>query len=167
MEEDILQQLGAAPEETGEDTEEIKVEGKKKTSSKPIDDEVLQSMMANGDNTAGMFEPNESEVTDKDEKLHQDQDKKAKLKTKGDAKPSDKYVTEFQKDMQKNPENYYIDTPKGKMTIKEAKDQGYDPVTHRFRKKQGDPKKEEELLSQVNEKIERELSVCLIHHRLG
>lgn len=151
MNEDILNQLGKPSEEP---TEEIKVEDKKKSSGKPLDDEVIASMMANGDNTKGMFEPDESEVVDKDkkEKLHEDQDKEVKLKTRGDAKPSDKYMTEFQKDMQKNPEDYFINTPKGKMSLKEAKEKGYDPVTHRFRKKTIDSKKEEELLSQVNEK---------------
>ena len=151
MNEDILNQLGQSSEEP---TEEIKVDDKKKSSGKPLDDEVIASMMANGDNTKGMFEPDESEVVDKNkkEKLHEDQDKEVKLKTRGDAKPSDKYMTEFQKDMQKNPEDYFINTPKGKMSLKEAKEKGYDPVTHRFRKKTIDSKKEEELLSQVNEK---------------
>ena len=153
MAEDILQQLGQSGEtQPSEELDEIKVPDKKKSSNKPLDDEILQSMMANGDNTKGMFEPDESEVKDKDEKLHEDQDKDAKLKSKGDAVPSKKYEKEFQKDMIKNPENYYIDTPKGRMTIKEAQEQGYDPVTHRFRNKQRNIAREEELLSQVNEK---------------
>ena len=54
--------------------------------------------------------------------------------------------------MQKNPEDYFINTPKGKMSLKEAREKGYDPITHRFRKKTVDSKREEELLSQVNEK---------------
>ena len=152
MAEDILQQLGQTGDvQPSEELDEIKIPDKKKSSSKPLDDEVLQSMMANGDNTKGMFEPDESEVKDKDEKLHEDQDKEAKLKTKGEAIPSKKYEKEFQKDMIKNPENYYIDTPKGRMSIKEAQEQGYDPVTHRFRAKQRNSAKEEELLSQVND----------------
>lgn len=151
MNEDILNQLGQPSEVPEEDTE-IKVEDKKKSSGKALDDEVIASMMANGDNTRGMFEPKESEVKDKDKKLHEDQDEKVKLKTKGDAKPSDKYLTEFQKDMQKNPEDYFINTPKGKMSLKEAREKGYDPTTHRFRKKGPDKKREEELLSQVNDK---------------
>lgn len=152
MAEDILQQLGQPGNtQPSEELDEIKVPDKKKSSKKPIDDEVLQSMMANGDNTKGMFEPDESAVKDKDEKLHEDQDKDVKLKTKGEATPSKKYEKEFQKDMIKNPENYYIDTPKGRMTIKEAQEKGYDPVTHRFREKQRDSAREEELLSQVND----------------
>jgi hypothetical protein len=151
MEEDILQQLGQG--EPTEETPEVKPEEKKKSSGKPLDDEVIASMMANGDNTRGMFEPDESEVVDKDkkEKLHEDPDESVKLKTKGDAKPSDKYATEFQKDMIKNPEKYYINTPKGKMTVKEAHEKGYDPLTKRFRLKKNS-KKEEELLSQLNDK---------------
>ena len=150
MNEDILNQLGQPSEEP---TEEVKVEDKKKSSGKPLDDEVIASMMANGDNTKGMFEPDESEVVDKDkkEKLHEEPDEDVKLKTKGDAKPSDKYATEFQKDMIKNPENYYINTPRGKMTIKEAQEKGYDPTTKRFTGKKNN-KREEQLLSQLNEK---------------
>lgn len=151
MEENILQQLGQ--EVPTEETPEVKSEEKKKSSGKQIDDEVIASLLANGDNTKGMFEPNESEVIDKKkkEKLHEDTDEEAKVKTKGSAKPSEKYKTEFQKDIIKNPENYYINTPKGKMTIKEAQEKGYDPTTKRFTLKKNS-KKEEELLSQLNDK---------------
>lgn len=155
MNEDILNQLGQPSEmpEGEEESTEVKVEDKKKTSSKPLDDEVIASMMANGDNTRGMFEPDESELVDKKkkEKLHQDPDEDVKLKTKGDAKPSDKYAKEFQKDMIKNPQDYYINTPKGKMTVKDAREKGYDPVTKRFRK-QKNSKREQELLGQLNDK---------------
>lgn len=149
MNEDILSQLGQPSEEP---TEEIKVEDKKKSSGKPLDDEVIASMIANGDNTKGMFEPDESEVIDKNkkEKLHEDPDKDVKLKTKGDAKPSDKYATEFQKDMRKNPEKYYINTPKGEMTIKEAMAKGYNPITKRFDNSVAN--KKEDTLSQLNDK---------------
>lgn len=151
MNEDILNQLGQPSEEP---TEEVKVEDKKKSSGKPLDDEVIAAMMANGDNTKGMFEPDESELVDKDkkEKLHEDPDEKVKLKTKGNAKPSEKYATEFQKDMIKNPENYYIDTPKGRITIKEAKEQGYDPVTKRFNLKEKSVKGLKKVTDQLNDK---------------
>ena len=150
MNEDILNQLGQ-PSETPEDDEstELKFDEKKKKSKTAIDDEVIASMMANGDNTKGMFKPDESEVTDKDEKLHEDPDEEVKLKTKGEAKPSKKYETEFQKDMIKNPENYYINTPKGKMTIKEAIQKGYNPITKRFNNESTD--KKEQVLSQLND----------------
>ena len=164
MEEDILQQLGQG--DPTEETPEVKPEEKKKSSGKPLDDEVIASMMANGDNTKGMFEPNESEVKDKDEKLHEDQDKSVKLKTKGDAKPSDKYKTEFQKDMMKNPENYYINTPKGKMTIKEAQEKGYDPTTRRFISKKN-TKKEEELLSQLSDKDRKAVEKLMDPSQVG
>lgn len=151
MNEDILNQLGQ-PSETPEDGEstELKFDEKKKKSKTAIDNEVIASMMANGDNTKGMFEPDESEITDKDEKLHEDPDEEIKLKTKGEAKPSKKYETEFQKDMVKNPENYYINTPRGKMTIKEAMQKGYDPLTKRFN--DGGINKKDEMLSQLNDK---------------
>ena len=147
MNEDILNQLGQPSEEP---TDEVKVEDKKKSSGKQIDDSIIASMIANGDNTKGMFEPDESEVTDKEDKLHEETDEDAKLKTKGDAKPSEKYATEFQKDMLENPEDYYINTPKGKMSIKEALQKGYDPVTKRFNNQAN--KKKEETLAMLNDK---------------
>lgn len=164
MNEDILNQLGQPSEEP---TEEVKVEDKKKSSSKPLDDEVIASMMANGDNTRGMFEPDESEVVDKDkkEKLHEEPDEDAKLKTKGDAKPSDKYKDKFKEDMVKNPDKYFVDTPKGRMSIKEAKEQGFDPTTRRFKKKQNNSR--EEMLSQVNEKDQEAIRKLMDPSQLG
>jgi hypothetical protein len=147
MNEDILNQLGTSSEEP---TEEVKIPDKKKSTGKQIDDEVIASMIANGDNTDGMFTPDESEVTDEDEDLHEEIDEDAKLKTKGEAKPSEKYATEFQKDLIKNPENYMINTPKGEMTVKEAIQAGYDPITKRFNNEA--LKKKEDTLNQLNDK---------------
>lgn len=165
MEEDILQQLGQG--EPTEETPEVKPEEKKKSSGKPLDDEVIASMMANGDNTRGMFEPDESEVIDKDkkEKKHEDQDDSAKLKTRGDAKPSDKYKDKFKEDMMKNPEKYFIDTPKGRMSIKEAKEQGYDPVTKRFKNRANNQR--EAMLSQVNDKDQEAIRKLMDPSQLG
>lgn len=166
MNEDILNQLGQ-PSETPEDGEstELKFDEKKKKSKNAIDDEIIASMMANGDNTKGMFEPDESEVTDKDEKLHEDPDKEAKLKTKGEAKPSDKYKDKFKEDMVKNPDKYFVDTPKGQMSIKEAKEQGYDPVTRRFKKKKDNSR--EAMLSEVNEKDQEAMRKLMDPSQLG
>ena len=166
MNEDILNQLGQ-PSETPEDGEstELKFDEKKKKSKTAIDDEVIASMIANGDNTKGMFEPDESEVTDKDEKLHEDPDKDAKLKTKGEAKPSDKYKDKFKEDMVKNPDKYFVDTPKGQMSIKEAKEQGYDPVTRRFKKKKDNSR--EAMLSEVNEKDQEAMRKLMDPSQLG
>ena len=166
MNEDILNQLGQ-PSETPEDGEstELKFDEKKKKSKTAIDDEVIASMMANGDNTKGMFEPDESEVTDKDEKLHEDPNKEAKLKTKGEAKPSDKYKDKFKEDMVKNPDKYFVDTPKGQMSIKEAKEQGYDPVTRRFKKKKDNSR--EAMLSEVNEKDQEAMRKLMDPSQLG
>lgn len=163
MAEDILNQLGGLPNE--EPAEEVKVPDKKKSSGKPLDDEVIASMMANGDNTRGMFEPNESEIKDKDEKIHEDPDEEVKLKTKGDAKPSKKYETEFQKDMIKNPENYYINTPKGKMTIKEAMQAGYNPITKMFNN--SSKKKREDILNQLNDKDKAAIEKLMDPSQLG
>lgn len=163
MAEDILDQLGGLPDK--EPTEE-KVENKK-DSKQVIDDEVIASMMANGDNTRGMFEPDESEVVDKDkkEKLHEDQDKDVKLKTKSEAKPSDKYKDKFKEDMVKNPDKYFVDTPKGRMSIKEAKEQGFDPTTRRFKKKKDNSR--EEMLSQVNDKDQEAIRKLMDPSQLG
>lgn len=155
MNEEILNQLGLPNEDEEETTSksEDKEKEKKKPSKKTIEDDAILSMIANGDNTKGMFEPDEDEVVDKDknEKLHQDVDEDAKIKIRGDAKPSDKYAEKFQEDMIKNPQDYMVNTPKGKMTLKEAREKGYDPITKRFRKKTN-TKREQELLAQLNEK---------------
>lgn len=155
MNEEILNQLGLPNEDEEETTSksEDKDKEKKKPSKKTIEDDAILSMIANGDNTKGMFEPDEDEVVDKDknEKLHQDVDEDAKIKIRGDAKPSDKYAEKFQEDMIKNPQDYMVNTPKGKMTLKEAREKGYDPITKRFRKKTN-TKREQELLAQLNEK---------------
>lgn len=165
MDEDILNQLGQ--EAPTEQPDEIKVPEKKKSSGKQLDDELLQQMLMNGDNTKGMFEPDEKELLDKDEKAHEEPTDKVKLKAKGEAKPSEKYEKEFQKDMIKNPENYYIDTPKGRMTIKEAQEQGYDPLTHRFNRNKQNKQREEELLSQVNEKDREGIKAMLDPKNVG
>ena len=155
MNEEILSQLGLPNEDEEETTSksEDKDKEKKKLSKKTIEDDAILSMIANGDNTKGMFEPDEDEVVDKDKnkKLHQDVDEDAKIKIRGDAKPSDKYAEKFQEDMIKNPQDYMVNTPKGKMTLKEAREKGYDPITKRFRK-QSNSKREQELLAQLNEK---------------
>lgn len=155
MNEEILGQLGLPNEDEEETTSksEDKDKEKKKPSKKTIEDDAILSMIANGDNTKGMFEPDEDEVVDKDknEKLHQDVDEDAKIKIRGDAKPSDKYAEKFQEDMMKNPQDYMVNTPKGKMTLKEAREKGYDPITKRFRKRTNS-KREQELLAQLNEK---------------
>lgn len=157
MNEEILGQLGLPNEDEEETTskseDKDKEKEKKKPSKKTIEDDAILSMIANGDNTKGMFEPDEDEVVDKDknEKLHQDVDEDAKIKIRGDAKPSDKYAEKFQEDMMKNPQDYMVNTPKGKMTLKEAREKGYDPITKRFRKKTNS-KREQELLAQLNEK---------------
>lgn len=152
---DILNQLGKttdATEETLEEPVERETQPKNKT-GKTLDEELIASMLLNGDNTQGMFEPKQEELVDtkKKEKLHEETDKDAKIKTKGAVKPSDKYAEEFQKDMQKNPDKYYVNTPRGQMTIQEAKNKGYDPLTKRFNRNSNNAR-EQELLAQLNDK---------------
>lgn len=142
-EEDILEQLG---------TEEKTSAKPKQTNKAPIDDEIIASMMANGDNTNGLFQPDEDEVVNKDKKeqLHKDQDDAVKLKTKGNAVPSEKYAEKFQHDMLQNPDKYFIETPKGRMSVKEAREKGYDPTTKRFNRNRNNAR-EQELLAQLND----------------
>lgn len=156
MNEDILAQLGQGQPEAPtaeEPKEEIKYKDKKKSSGKQIEEDVLNDLLMNGDNTKGMITPSEKdrEKDNDGSKLHEDPDEKAKPKFKGNAKPSKKYETEFQKDMMKNPDKYFINTPKGEMTIKEAMEQGYDPVTHRFNLKQKQEAELDAKLADLNE----------------
>lgn len=170
MNEDILGQLGQGqPAPAEEPKEEIKYKDRKKSSGKQIDDEVLNDLLMNGDNTKGMITPSEKErkKTNNDEELHEDVDEKAKLKGKGAAKPSEKYSTEFQKDMMKNPDKYFINTPKGKMTIKEAMEQGYDPVTHRFNVKQKQAERLDEELKDLNDSDKAAIKKLLDPQQVG
>jgi hypothetical protein len=152
MNEDILTQLGQGqPEAPAEEPkDEIKYEDKKASSGKKIDDEVLRELVANGDNTKGMFEPKDKEK-DGEEQSHQEVDEKAKIKGKGNAKPSDKYTDEFKRDMDLHPEKYYVNTPRGKMSLKEAEEKGYDPVTHRFNKHKKTKQRLDKMMSEVND----------------
>jgi hypothetical protein len=154
MNEDILAQLGQGqPAPAEEPKEEIKYKDKKKSSGKQIDDEVLNDLLMNGDNTKGMITPSEKErkKANDDEELHKEPDEEAKIEVKGSAKPSKKYETEFQKDMMKNPEEYFINTPKGEMSVKEAMEQGYDPITHRFNLKEQSKNNLDEQLKDLND----------------
>lgn len=155
MNEDILTQLGQGqPEAPAEEPkEEIKYEEQKKSSGKKIEDDLLNELLMNGDNSKGMITPSEKDrkKANDDEELHEEADPKTKLKGKGEAKPSDKYATKFQEDMLKHPENYEVNTPKGKMSIKEAQEKGYDPVTRRFTRNKPS-KKEQDLMNQLNDK---------------
>lgn len=154
MNEDILAQLGQGqPAPAEEPKEEIKYKDKKKSSGKQIDDEVLNDLLMNGDNTKGMITPSEKDrkKANDEEELHEEPDEKAAMKVKSNAKPSQKYESEFQKDMMKNPDKYFINTPRGEMTIKEAMEQGYDPVTHRFNLKKNQEAELDAQLTDLNE----------------
>ena len=77
----------------------------------------------------------------------------------------DKYKDKFKEDMVKNPDKYFVDTPKGRMSIKEAKEQGFDPTTKRFKKKKDNSR--EEMLSQVNEKDQEAIRKLMDPSQLG
>lgn len=170
MNEDILAQLGQgqpAPEESAEEPkDEIKYKDKKKSSGKKIEDDVLTDILMNGDNTKGMITPSEKDrkKANDEEELHEEPDEGAKLKGKGTAKPSDKYSTEFQKDIMKNPENYTIETPRGTMTVKEAQEKGYNPLTRRFKKENT---KAKETLDMLNDKDKAAVESLFDPSKLG
>lgn len=170
MNEDILAQLGQGqPAPAEEPKEEIKYKDKKKSSGKKIEDDILNDLLMNGDNSKGMVTPSEKDrkKANEDNELHEDVDEKAKLKGKGAAKPSEKYSTEFQKDMMKNPDKYFINTPRGKMTIKEAIEQGYDPITHRFNVKQKQAERLDEELKDLNDSDKNAIKKLLDPQQVG
>lgn len=170
MNENILAQLGQGqPASAEEPKEEIKYKDKKKSSGKKIEDDILNDLLMNGDNSKGMVTPSEKDrkKANEDNELHEDVDEKAKLKGKGAAKPSEKYSTEFQKDMMKNPDKYFINTPRGKMTIKEAIEQGYDPITHRFNVKQKQAERLDEELKDLNDSDKNAIKKLLDPQQVG
>ncbi len=105
---------------------------KEKTKMEKFDEETIKKMIASGENTLGMFAPNEDEVVDEDEDLHEDVDEDAEVKTKGSPKPEGKYLEQLAEDLLKNPDDYMVETPKGRMTVKEAMLAGYNPETQEF-----------------------------------
>ncbi len=95
--------------------------------SKELDDEVITDMLKTGENTEGMFTPNE-------EGEHEKEDEKAKVKVGKDVKPQGKYKDQFKNDMLKHPNEYKVMTPHGEMTVAEAMRAGFNPITKRFEK---------------------------------
>lgn len=119
-------------------------ESKEKVSS--FDDETFKQILMAGDNTEGLFVPNEDKKEEKENPKHAEVDEDAQIKQGKVGKPKGKYTKNFLKDITKNPEDYKVQTPKGEMTIAEAIRKGYNPITKTFEKeKSADAIKEKHL----------------------
>lgn len=117
---------------------------KKGKESTALDEDTVTEMFKTGENTEGMFTPN-------DEEEHQDEDKKAEVKLGKQVKPSKKYENNFKDDMLKHPDEYKVMTPRGEMTVAEALRAGYNPITKRFEKGHGQDAIRNKHLSGLNE----------------
>ena len=134
-----------------------------KKSASQIDEGTLKEMLMTGDNSGGMFTPNEDEVLDPnlpDDKLHEEVSDKAQVKTGKVTKKFGEYQKKFLVDMKKNPEAYMIDTPEGKMNVAEAIKRGYDPSTKEFTDEPITSKRDKELegLSESDQAIIKQLT---------
>lgn len=106
-----------------------------KKHKRSMNPEILSEMMMTGDNTDGMFEPDPTTVTDKDDVIHEEVDEKAKVKTSGKVeRRGDKYIKLFTEELKENPNEFIIDTPRGKMSINKAMQLGYNPINKKFDK---------------------------------
>jgi hypothetical protein len=128
-----------------------------------LDGDILHEMLMTGDNSGGMFTPNEDEVLNKnipDDKLHEEISDKAQVKTGKVTKKFGEYQKKFLTDMKKNPEAYMIDTPEGKMNVSEAIKRGYDPATKEFTDEPLTSKRDKELegLSESDKAIIKQLT---------
>jgi hypothetical protein len=116
-----------------EASEEVKDKPKVSESAiKELDEETLRHLMMSGDNSEGLFVPEEKE--DKDNPKHEEVHEDAKITQGKTSTLKGKYAKRFKEDISKNPEKYKVQTPRGEMTIAEAMKQGYNPITKRFEK---------------------------------
>jgi hypothetical protein len=146
-------------EALGKDTSEVKTsedtKAKKSGKSKDLpnlNEDILSQIMMTGDNEAGMFAPDEKqpeEELEPGEELHEEQHEDAKLGKIKSVETKDEYKKAMAKDLQKHPDKYTIDTPRGRMTVAEAAKQGFNPETMQFDKSLDE--KNEEALSRLNE----------------
>lgn len=123
---------------------------KKDKGSRDLDKDVLAEMFKTGENTDGMFTPKEEKEID-GVKIHEDEDKDAKLKVGEDIKPSEKYEKQFKNDMLKHPDEYKVVTPRGEMTVAEAIKAGYNPITKEFDERHNQNAIKEKHLAGLNE----------------
>ena len=130
-----------------------KKESKKDSkNNKQLDSDTVEEMLMTGENTQGMFEPDNKEPEGNEPELNEEVDEKAKRKLdKSETKPSEKYADSFKNDLLKHPNDYKVQTPEGEMTIAEAIKQGYNPITKRFEKEHNQNNLKESFLSQLND----------------
>ena len=147
--ENIQALMGQKPKETQDPLQKLNELEDKPNSNAPgkkdFDNDAVLEMLMTGENTEGMFTPNKEKT---DEEKEEDETLKADIGTT--TKVSKKYQKALLEDMIKNPDKFKIDTPEGEMTVKEALEQGYNPVTKQFGENKF-KKKKDELLSQLNE----------------
>lgn len=153
-EEKVVDPLTATPEGEGnslEKMDKISKEKPQKTNkdSKTLDEDVINELLKTGENTDGMFIPDEKK--EDEDKLHEEEDEEAKLKVGKDIKPSKKYEKHFKNDMLKHPDQYKVNTPQGEMTVSEAIRKGYNPITKQFEKEHDQNSIKEKHLSQLND----------------
>lgn len=116
-----------------EASEEVKDKPKVSESAiKELDEETLRQLMMSGDNSEGLFVPDEKE--DKDNPKHEEVHDDAKIEQGKISTLKGKYAKRFKEDISKHPDKYKVQTPRGEMTIAEAMKQGYNPITKRFEK---------------------------------
>lgn len=143
MQQNITEMLGQPSEQDGNNPlakleEATRTPGGdiEKPTKANLDEETIKQLLMTGENTRGMFTPDEKEL-EKDlvnDELHAEQDEAMKLKTKNADAKGTKYAKNFQEDISKNPSKYSVMTPRGIMTVAEAMREGYDPLTKRFNK---------------------------------
>lgn len=126
---------------------------KKGSSTANLDEETIKQLLMTGENSNGMFAPDEKELKKElvNDELHAETDEKARVKIgKADASKS-KYANAFQEDIMKKPNKYKIMTPRGEMTVAEAMKKGYNPITKRFEKEKDIEKLKAKHLEGLNE----------------
>jgi hypothetical protein len=155
--ENIQALMGQKPKETQDPLQKLnELEDKpnpKDPKKRDFDNDAILEILMTGENTGGMFTPNKEET---DEEKEEDETLKADIGATTNI--SRKYQKALLEDMIKNPDKFKIDTPEGEMTVKEALERGYNPVTKQFGENKF-KKKKEELLNRLNEddraKLER------------
>lgn len=142
-------------------------DNKEKSDKKKLDEDTIAEILMTGDNTEGMFAPDEKKEDENGIKLHEEADDDVKKNLDVDAEASKKYIKDFQKDLLKNPEKYTINTPKGKMTITEAMRKGYNPFTKRFDEANDMDKIKEKHLSRLNDEERSHLENLMNPENVG
>ena len=165
MQPDINQMLGEAPTPEEENplekiNEAAKASSKKKDISKQsleIDEGIVRQMLMTGENSDGLFTPNENKEEESKDPKHAEVHEDAKVKQTKVSAPKGKYTEKFLQDITKNPQEYKVNTPKGEMTIAEAIRKGYNPITKRFEKNRNPKEIKKKHMKGLNEQDKQKL----------